>query len=602
MRSTAGRPNVSVLRTLWRLLDTRWRMRLVALQLLSIVMGLSTLGGIAAIFPFFAALADPGAISHITAVAAVAKALHFDEVSSVATLGAVFVGSVLVANAVNLFGLLAIDRFAGQIGDALCARLFAHYLHCDYEFHARNTGLALAGKVQEAARVTGGLAQQSLLLVTSAVTIMFVLSGVVLAHLYVALLAVFGLGAGYAAIYMTVRARLSRNGQTASRHYAERMRTVTEGFAAIKEVTILRAHDFFIARFAQLSRSISRAGNRTLAIAQSPKYVLECMTVLCLVGVALYLRNHASVHGSWLAQFSFVGFAAYRLLPALQQAFAAVVKLRAEGAAFAAIETALRGVPRAHDLAKVAPDPVWRGMTQPEIRLCGVTFHYTPDQPPAVADVSLLIPAGAIVGLIGANGSGKTTLVDVVSGLLLPQSGHIEIDGIRLDRTNIGAWQSKVAYVPQQVFLLEGTLAENIAFGVPPAQIDKIRLQDAVRSACLTECVASFPNGHEERLGQGGRTLSGGQRQRLALARALYRDASILILDEATSALDVSAESEITGMLDSLRSNRTILVVAHRTAVLRRCDLVFELAGGKLIHSGKYPQPGRVNAQVANAG
>jgi ATP-binding cassette, subfamily B, bacterial PglK len=203
---------------------------------------------------------------------------------------------------------------------------------------------------------------------------------------------------------------------------------------------------------------------------------------------------------------------------------------------------------------------------------------------------------------MGANGSGKTTLVDLVSGLLLPQSGHIEIDGVRLDGANRRAWQSTIAYVPQQVFLLEATLAENIAFGVPPAQIDRERLQSAVRSACLTECVAGFPDGYEERLGQGGRALSGGQRQRLALARALYRDASLLILDEATSALDVSAESEITGMLDSLRSDRTIVVIAHRTAALRPCDLVFELAGGKVIRSGKYAQLVPVKARVANAG
>jgi ATP-binding cassette, subfamily B, bacterial PglK len=150
--------------------------------------------------------------------------------------------------------------------------------------------------------------------------------------------------------------------------------------------------------------------------------------------------------------------------------------------------------------------------------------------------------------------------------------------------------------------LLEATLAENIAFGVPPARMDRERLEAAVRAACLTECVASFPNGYEERLGQSGRALSGGQRQRLAIARALYRDASLLILDEATSALDMSTETEITELLESLRSDRTILVIAHRTAALRRCDLVFELAGGKVIRAGKYPQLVPVQARIAHAG
>jgi ATP-binding cassette, subfamily B, bacterial PglK len=577
-------------------------MQLVALQLLSVVMALSTLGGVAAVLPFFTALADPGAISHSAIAAAVSSSLHLDAVSFVMVLGAAFVLSVLIANTVSLLGMLAINRFAGQVADTLCARLFAEYLHRDYGFHARNSGSTLAGKVQEGARVTAGLAQQALLLGTSVVTIALVLFAIVLVNSIVALLAIASLGAGYGGIYVAVRTRLARNGQTESSHHAERMRTVNESFGAIKEVTVLRAQDLFIEQFTRQSHYISKAATNTLAISQSPKYVLECFTVVCLVGVALYLRNYSPAQSAWMAQLSFVGFAAYRLLPALQQAFAAIVKLRSDRAAFAAIETDLRGIPSACDVVDVAQDRSWRGLPHREIRLCDVGFRYAPDRPPALSDISLVIPAGTIVGFMGANGSGKTTLVDLVSGLLLPQSGHIEIDGCRLDRSSCRAWQSTIAYVPQQVYLLEATLAENIAFGVPPARMDRERLEAAVRAACLTECVASFPNGYEERLGQSGRALSGGQRQRLAIARALYRDASLLILDEATSALDMSTETEITELLESLRSDRTILVIAHRTAALRRCDLVFELAGGKVIRAGKYPQLVPVQARIAHAG
>jgi ABC-type multidrug transport system fused ATPase/permease subunit len=201
--------------------------------------------------------------------------------------------------------------------------------------------------------------------------------------------------------------------------------------------------------------------------------------------------------------------------------------------------------------------------------------------------VSLTIPARAIVGFVGANGSGKTTLLDLVSGLLAPQAGHLEVDGMRLDRAAQGAWQSNIAYVPQQPFLLEATLAENIAFGIAPAQIDRGRLEAAARSACLTDCVASLPRGYDEKLGTSGRGLSGGQLQRLAIARALYRDASLLILDEATSALDIDSENEFAAALDSLRSHRTVLLITHRTGLLRHCDVVFELADGKLAGSSK---------------
>jgi ATP-binding cassette, subfamily B, bacterial PglK len=593
---------MSVLRAIWRLLDHRQRRSFIGLQLLSIVMALSTVGGVAAVLPFFAALADPNAIKHNAVARTLLQSVHLDDSSFVIALGMGFGAAVLISNVVNLYGFLAISRFATRVGDALYLRLFDEYMHRDYEFHARNGVSVLAGKVQESVRVACVILHQALTLVTSFVTIVFVTAAVVVVNPVVAVCATAGLGACYAAIYATTRRRLLRNGQSESRHHAERNRTINEGFGAIKEVTLLQAHEFFVGRFAQQSRSISKAAASTLAISQSPKYVLECLTVICLVGIALYLRNRSDAAGPWMAQLSFVGFAAYRLLPALQQAFAAVVRIRADRAAFAAIETDVKGAQpeRAATRAAVS-DRSWQGRPRRDIRLCEVSFRYSQDRPDAVRDVSLVIPAGAIVGFMGANGSGKTTLLDLVSGLLAPQSGHIEVDGVRLERANQRAWQSNIAYVPQQVFLLEATLAENVAFGVAPAQIDRERLQAAVRSACLTDCVVNLPRGYEERLGASGRSLSGGQRQRLAIARALYRDASLLILDEATSALDAESESALAATLESLRSNRTVLIIAHRTGALRHCDLVFELAAGRVAGSGKFGQLEPVNARAVTA-
>ena len=330
---------------------------------------------------------------------------------------------------------------------------------------------------------------------------------------------------------------------------------------------------------------ISRTAANTLAISQSPKYVLECITVISLVSIALYLRSHAAAAGPWIAQLSFVGFAAYRLLPALQQSFAAVVRIRTDRPAFLNVEMDLGHSPRAASLPARASERTWRGKPRGEIRLCEVSYRYAPDRPDAVSGASLVIPAGALVGFAGPNGSGKTTLVDLICGLLAPHSGHIEVDGTRLERTSYRAWQSTIAYVPQQVFLFDSTLAENIACGIPAASIDYRRMEEAVRLARLTDCVAGLPGGYQEVIGERGCRLSGGQRQRLAIARALYRDASLLILDEVTSSLDSTAESEIVETLHALCSERTVLVVAHRAGALRLCDLVFELRNGKVVAS-----------------
>jgi len=175
--------------------------------------------------------------------------------------------------------------------------------------------------------------------------------------------------------------------------------------------------------------------------------------------------------------------------------------------------------------------------------------------------------------------------VDLLAGLIVPQSGRVEIDGVGLDESTRAAWQETVAYVPQQVFMFDATFAENVAIGVPRAQIDVARVETAIRMAQLSDCVASFPNGIDEVLGERGCRLSGGQRQRLGIARALYRQASVLILDEATSSLDNAAEEQIVDMLEQLRPRCTIVLVAHRMSALRHCDVIHEIRGGQIARS-----------------
>jgi HlyD family secretion protein len=594
---------VSLLLAVWRLLDQQQRLRLAGLQLLSIVMGLSTVGGIAAVLPFFTALADPNAIRDNTVMHLVLQRASFvDDTLLPIALGVAFVALVLVANAVNLFGFIAINRFAYSVGETLYVRLFDEYLHRDYLFHTRNDSSALASKItHETSRVTSGILLQGLILVTNLVTIICVAISMLLVNPVVAAAAVVGLSACYAAIYALARGRLLRNGRIESRYDAARTRTVNESFAGIREITLLQVRDSFVRQFAEQCRLISRAACNTIVIACSPKYILECLSVICLVGLALYLRSHTVADGAWIAQLGFVAFAAYRLLPALQQSFFALARIRADGPALAGIQADLRLAQRVSTRVRpLVADRAWCDRPRVEIRLCEVSFRYAPDRPDAVSGVSLVLPAGAAIGFTGANGSGKSTLLDLISGLLTPQSGHIEVDGVRIDQANCAAWQSTIAYVPQQVFLLDATLAENVAFGVPLAQIDHERLETALRLARLTECLDGLPNQSAELLGERGCRLSGGQRQRLAIARALYRGASLLILDEATNSLDVGAESEILKTLLALRPARTILLSAHRVVPLRHCDLVLQLRNGKVVPSeqGLQTPPAKTHASV----
>lgn len=581
---------MEVISAVWRLLEREQRREFARLQFLSIAMGLSAMGGIAAILPFFTALSEPHAIDHSAVLRFLWQRMPFrEETTFVVALGIGFVAAVLLSNALNLFGSVAISRFAYRVGAALHVRLFDEYMHRGYEFHARSSASALATKViEEVQRVTSDILQQGLALVANFVMIVLAAGAIVLVNPWAAGGAVAGLGTSYVAIYVASRRRLLRNGQALSRGYAARSRTVDESFAAIKEIIVLGAQRFFVLRFAEQCRALARAAGSTFVIAHSPKYILECMTVLCLAAVALYLRDRPEGIGSpWMAQLSFIGFAAYRLLPALQQAFAAMARIRAASPALATIEKDLQGERRVRSERAREASGAWRGKPRFGMRLDEVSFRYAPDRPACLFDITLEIPAGAMVGLTGPNGAGKSTLLDLLGGLLVPESGRIVIDGAPLDEATRATWQSTIAYVPQQVFVFDATVAENIACGVPPERIDTVRLETAVRLARLSECVASLPGGYRERLGDRGRQLSGGQRQRIAIARALYRDASLVLLDEASSALDAEAEEEIIDTLGALRPSRTIVLIAHRTSSLRHCDVIFELRSGRLTASSR---------------
>jgi len=582
---------MQILTQVWRLLNGAQRRQLIGLQLLAVAMAFSTVGGIAAVVPFFTVLADPTAIERNAALHLLYQRLRFDsEASFVIALGIAFAAIVFLANAVNLFGTLAINRFALRVGDTFYVRLFDEYLRRVYGFHSRSNSSALASKLlHETGRVASGILQQGLILVANLLTIAFVMISILLLNPLVAVGALAGLGASYAAIYAITRERLLRNGRSETRYYSERTRVVNESLGAIKEIIVLRAREFFVHRFAGQCRSISRIELSTLAISLSPRSILECGTVFCLVSVALYLRSRGGGVGSWVAQLSFIGLSAYRLLPALQQSFTAIVRIRANHSAFDSIAADLQPArPGETNTRTEITQRTWHGGLRREMRLHDVSFRYAADRPTVISNVTLSLPAGAAIGFVGANGSGKTTLVDVLAGLLLPYSGQVEVDGITLDHTNRSAWQSTIAYVPQHVFLLDATVAENIALGIPATHIDRQRVTTAVSLARLTECVACLPNGYDEVLGERGCRLSGGQRQRLGIARALYRDASLLIFDEATSALDAVAEEEIADMLETLRPSRTVLMIAHQLSALRHCDVIHEIRNGRIVRSGTY--------------
>jgi HlyD family secretion protein len=583
-----------IVRTVWQLLDRRQRIYLVGLQFLAVLMAIATVTGIAAVVPFFSVLANPAAASRNVVLRLLRQHFGFHPAAAdpVLVLGLGFICLVVLASAINLSGTLLMNRFACAVGESFNTALFEDYLTRGYDFHLRTRAATLAARLlHETSRVTTGILQSGLTLGTNLAAAGLIVASMIVVDPVMATAALVTLGATYALIYIAVRGKLLRNGVTESGHFAERTLIIGESLGAIREILLAQAQPAFVAKYTAVCRSISRTARSTLAISQTPRYALEVATVCALVGSAVDLGRPGRGHGSWIASLSFMGFAVYRLLPALQQAFVALVRIRADRPALASVAADVRQARARRPLRRdTALQAVWHGRPRSEIRLEDISYRYPSGEAEGLSGVSLRIPTGAIVGLAGHNGSGKSTLLDILAGVLVPQSGRVVIDGVPLDEVNRTAWQATLAYVPQRIFLLDASLEENIAFGATITARDRERLRSAIALARLRQEDPGWSASDSERLGERGARLSGGQRQRVGIARALYRDASVLIMDEPTSELDAAAEEGIIDALQTIRAGRTIILTAHRLRSLRHCDLILELERGRIVRSSSYAE------------
>jgi ABC-type multidrug transport system fused ATPase/permease subunit len=598
-RPVLKRP-VNLLSEIWSILTPAQRRQVLAAQAISLAMAISTVTGIAAITPFFSVLGNPRFIGQ-------KRWLHWlyvhggftTEHTFVVSLGILFVGVVVFANVINAVGALAMNRLALQIGHQLQTALFDDYLTRPYLFHTgTNSSTLFNNVVYEVGRINNGILQNAFVLITSIATGSLIIFSVLVLNPAISVVLLLGLAAGYLAIYLSVRRRLLHLGQAHSRAWSDRARIVIESFGAIREILLLQSRRLFSDGFDRATRGVSETTADIFAVGQIPKHVMECTAVSVLVGVALVTYAQGEGMGSSLGELTFVAFAAYRLLPILQQVFAATVRIRADRGAFDLIAPDLRRTRsvRSNAIAnRIAclPDSRWQQCPRDEIRFKDVSFQYAPERRWALDSVDLRIAARSIVGFVGANGSGKTTLMDLLAGLLLPTKGELLIDGVALSVADRAAWHARIAYVPQNIFLLDSSIAENIAFGIMRNAIDWPRMVQAARLAQLEDFIASLPDGYEHRVGERGIRLSGGQRQRIGIARALYREPSVLLMDEATTALDGLTEAELMSALGGLRGRCTIVLIAQRMNAVRSCDVIFQLDNGRITGSGSHDELSR---------
>jgi ABC-type multidrug transport system fused ATPase/permease subunit len=587
MNTTSDRLS-NLLKRLWHHLSRHRQRQFGLLMVLMLVSAFAEVVSLGAVLPFLSILVAPDRVFSHPIVADTVQAWGITSADQlVLPLTVTFAAAALIAGTIRIVLLWASTRLAFAAGADLGIEVYRRTLYQPYRVHAaRNSSEVISGITNKVNGVVSGVLLPLLTLVSSIVLMVAITLALIAINPIVASLAAVGFGSSYVLITSVSRRRLQLNSQRIANEQTQVIKALQEGLGGIRDVLLDGTQSFYCDIYRQADQSLRRAQASNTFTGQSPRYSMEALGMVLIAAFAYALSRQVGGIATALPVLGALAIGAQRLLPALQQTYSAWASIAGSHASLTDT-IALLDQPLPADLLQHPPEPL---IIQDAIRFDAVRFRYTSDGPWVLDDFNLVIAKGARVGFVGSTGSGKSTTLDLLMGLLMPTEGALLADGQPISGTRLRAWQRSIAHVPQSIYLADTTLAENIAFGVPRNAIDLGRVQLAARQAQIADFIESRPDGYNAFVGERGIRLSGGQRQRIGIARALYKQASVLVFDEATSALDNATEQSVMDAIEGLNCDLTILLIAHRLTTVRRCDIIVELEHGQVVAQGTYQQ------------
>ncbi len=559
-------------------------MLLLGLMVVSAIAEVVSLG---AVVPFLAILIAPDRVLKYRLAADFAHAWHIGSAQQlVLPLTVAFVVAAIISGAVRTLLTWSITRFSHGSGAELSAEVYRRTLYQPYQVHvARNSSQVLSiitVKVLETVNVL----YMSLVLVSSMLSVALITLTLMLIDPMAAAAAAIGFGGVYAVVMQLQRRRLHRNSVRIATEQTRVVKAIQEGLGGIRDVLLDGTQPVYCEIYRRADTLMRQAQGNNIFITQSPRYLMETVGMVLIAGLAYGLTRQAGGVAIALPVLGTLALGAQRLLPTLQISYGAWAGIVGSEASLAdTLEMLDQPLPADALLPAPAPLPF-----RDKVDFVAVRFRYSGDGPWVLNGLDFTIPKGSRIGIVGTTGSGKSTTLDLLMGLLAPTEGQVLVDGQPVSGERVRAWQRTIAHVPQSIFLADTTLAENIALGVPREAIDLRRVSDASCQAQIAEFIESRAEGYDTPVGERGVRLSGGQRQRIGIARALYKQASMLVFDEATSALDNATERSVMDAIEGLQRDLTIVLIAHRLTTVRRCDTIIELEQGRVVAQGSYEQ------------
>ncbi len=566
------------------------RKRLGLVVLGAIFMALIEVIGVGSIMPFMAVAAKPEIIHSNEFLKMAYVFLGFNsDTSFLIFLGVAVLLFLIITNVSQALMHYIKVKFTSMRRHSLSQRLLEGYLGQPYTFFLNRNSFEFVKNINgEINQMITGTLMQFVDLISRCLQV-FILTAFLFIMNPLSTLGITGIIALiYGTIYFFVRKVIRRLGEerfTLTRSVAK---TVSEAFWGIKEVKITGTESVFLDEYQRPSKKLALNASTHEIIGDVPKFALETAAFSSIMLFVLVTILRSGTFADVAGTVTLYAYAGYRMIPAIQGLFKAVTKLKYGAPTAERIITEFKIVAGAEPISR---KPMERLPFYSNIELRNLSFTYPNVETPVIEGLSLTIQANSLVGFAGKTGSGKTTLVDIILGLLSPQKGDMLVDSMAVTKENLRSWHGNLGYVPQNIYLSNTSVAANIAFGIHQHKIDMEAVQQAAKRAQIHDFIISeLKEGYETKIGERGIRLSGGQRQRLGIARALYRNPSVLVMDEATSALDNHTEQAVMEAIDALHGTRTIILIAHRLSTLAKCDKIYQLERGKIVDSGTYEE------------
>jgi ABC-type bacteriocin/lantibiotic exporter with double-glycine peptidase domain len=573
------------------ILSAKERIRALYLLLLILFMAVIDMLGIASIMPFIALLTKPEIIETneiINFVYKESKNFGIENEEDFLIFTGILVFFILIISvgfkAITTYFQSKYIRFCEY---SLSKRLVKRYLYQPYSwFLNRNSSYIGKTVLSETSNVIGKGLGPSISLISNLIVALSLFSMLLYVDPILTIVVATTVSSFYLIVYIVIRKLLNKIAKKNFKYNELKFKALSEAFGASKEVKISGLEKVFINRFTIPSRNMAYNLALIDIISQLPRLVLEVISFGGLILVILFYMLATKDITDILPTVALYAFAGYRLMPAIQKIFICLTTLRVAGPAIASLYNDLKKL----DL-RISNDYAAKFIFNKSIKLRNINYTYPKSSKTILKNINLTIPAYKTIGIVGKTGSGKTTVVDIILGLLEAQKGTLEVDGKIITPKNVRSWQNSIGYVPQQIYLADTTVSENIAFGIDDEKINLDDVKNAAKIANLHEFVMNeLPYQYQTKIGERGIRLSGGQRQRIGIARAVYHKPKLIIFDEATSALDNITEKLVMDAIHETNYKITKILIAHRLNTVKKCDKIFLFDEGKLKHEGNYQE------------